>query len=141
MNFNVLSGSSSWLAIVGASFFWSWMDHAMFGDALYFALTPSDGDLSRALTLAQLSFIIMLAASVAVFVVCALRARRAPATPWNMKPTVVAAALGFAGNASFPPAPASPRPPWRARSCRVAPWPRSTCHGGASAWRRGPSRP
>lgn len=80
MNFNVLSGSSSWLAIVGASFFWSWMDHAMFGDALYFALTPGDGDLSRALTLAQLSFIVMLAASVAVFVVCALRARRAPAT-------------------------------------------------------------
>lgn len=101
MNFNVLSGSSSWLAIVGASFFWSWMDHAMFGDALYFALTPGDGDLSRALSLAQTSFIVMLAASVAVFVVCALRARRAPATPWNMKPTVVAAALGFAGNAAI----------------------------------------
>ena len=101
MNFNVLSGSSSWLAIVGASFFWSWMDHAMFGDALYFALTPGDGDLSRAASLAQTSFIVMLAASVAVFVVCALRARRAPATPWNMKPTVVAAALGFAGNAAI----------------------------------------
>lgn len=101
MNFNVLSGSSSWLAIVGASFFWSWMDHAMFGDALYFALTPGDGDLSRALSLAQTSFIVMLAASVAVFVVCALRARRAPATPWNMKATAVAAALGFAGNAAI----------------------------------------
>lgn len=101
MNFKVLSGSSSWLAIVGASFFWSWMDHAMFGDALYFALTPGDGDLSRTLSLAQTSFIVMLAASVAVFAVCALRARRAPAAPWNMKPTVVAGALGFAGNAAI----------------------------------------
>ncbi|MFQ8764984.1 MAG: hypothetical protein ACLR9M_15365 [Eggerthella lenta] len=98
MNFKALSGSSSWLAIVGASFFWSWMDRAMFGDSLYFALAPSDGSLGPALELAQTSFIVMLAASVAVFAACAARARSGGSSVWSVKLTATAAALGFAGN-------------------------------------------
>lgn len=98
MNFKVLSGSSSWLAIVGASFFWSWMDRAMFGDSLYFALEPLDGNLGFASELAQISFIVMLAASAAAFVVFAALGKRRAASIWNVKPTAMAAGLGFAGN-------------------------------------------
>lgn len=29
-----LTGSASWPSIVGAAFFWIWMDRAMFGDTL-----------------------------------------------------------------------------------------------------------
>lgn len=101
MNFKVLSGSSSWLAIVGASFFWSWMDRAMFGDSLYFALMSPNGDLSFAFELAQTSFIVMLAASVAVFAACAVFSRSEAASVWSVRLTVAAAVLGFAGNTAI----------------------------------------
>lgn len=91
MNFKALSGSSSWLAIVGASFFWSWMDRAMFGDSLYFAPGGSSTPL------AQTAFIAMLAASVAVFLGGIALARRFPGV-WNRRATVIAAAVGAAGS-------------------------------------------
>lgn len=99
MNFKALSGSSSWLAIVGASFFWAWMDRAMFGDSLYFALGDPIGDNAVfASHVAQDSYIAMLAASVAVFVVFAILARRLMPSVWSVKSTVIAAALGAFGN-------------------------------------------
>lgn len=101
MNFKALSGSSSWLAIVGASFFWSWMDRAMFGDSLYFALAPTAGGADAAFGLAQTAFIVMLAASVAVFAGCAAIARSRTAPLWRAKLAVAMAALGFAGNAAI----------------------------------------
>ncbi|WP_080803420.1 helix-turn-helix transcriptional regulator [Arabiibacter massiliensis] len=91
MNFKALSGSSSWLAIVGAGFFWSWMDRAMFGESLYLA----DGGSSAALVRA--AFIAMLAASVVVFVGGIALARRFPAV-WNVRATVLAAAVGAASS-------------------------------------------
>lgn len=101
MNFKVLSGSSSWLAIVGASFFWSWMDRAMFGDSLYFALAPLDGNLSFSSELAQSSFIVMLAASTAAFIGFAALGKRRETSVWDVKPTVAAAALGFVGTVAI----------------------------------------
>lgn len=100
MNFKILSGSSSWLAIVGASFFWSWMDRAMFGNSLYFALAEGQVAHPNALSwLVQLSFTAMLAASVAVFAGIAVIAKRRPSSVWRVKATVIAAVAGAAGNA------------------------------------------
>ena len=90
MNFKALSGSSSWLAIVGASFFWSWMDRAMFGDSLYFAAGGASAEVVQA------AFIAMLAASVVVFAGGIALAGRFPAV-WNVRATVTAAAVGAAG--------------------------------------------
>lgn len=91
MNLKALSGSSSWLAIVGASFFWSWMDRAMFGDSLYLASGTSSA------TLARTAFIAMLAASVVVFLGGIALARRFPAV-WNMRATSAAATVGAVGS-------------------------------------------
>jgi DNA-binding CsgD family transcriptional regulator len=51
-----LAGSASWLAIVGAMFFWSWLDQCMFGPALF---SPVDR------RLADISLVVMGLASVA----------------------------------------------------------------------------
>lgn len=43
-----LVGSASWLAIVGAMFFWSWLDQCMFGPALFSPVDRSLTDISLA---------------------------------------------------------------------------------------------
>lgn len=102
MNFKALNGSSSWLAIVGASFFWTWMDRAMFGDSLYFVLADRKGlDLAQAPELAQESFIVMLTASAIVLLALAVAAKRQTSSIWSVKTTLVAAVAGAISTASI----------------------------------------
>ena len=61
---SALRGSASWLAILGAAFYWSWMDNAMFSDLLF---TIFHNDLITA-NLANLGFSCTLFASAAVLV-------------------------------------------------------------------------
>ena len=45
INTGMLTGSASWLAILGAAFAWSWMDNGMFNDlAASFGATGSNAE-------------------------------------------------------------------------------------------------
>lgn len=62
---SVLRGSASWLAILGAALYWSWMDNAMFSDLL-FTIFHNDHITAN---LANLGFSCTLLASAAVLIV------------------------------------------------------------------------
>lgn len=87
-----LRGPASWLAILGAAFYWSWMDNAMFSDLL-FTIFRND---STTANLANIGFSCTLLASAAILLL-ALFAKRAlfnPKTLFPLKTTGILGALG-----------------------------------------------
>lgn len=84
-----LSGSASWLAILGAAFFWVWLDRGMFDDALLFSTQQG---------IVELATIVLMIASVlslvAVYVVVAGRGRW---VAWPLRLMMVAACGGALG--------------------------------------------
>ena len=89
---SALHGSASWLAILGAAFYWSWMDNAMFSDLLF---TIFHDDLITA-NLANLGFSCTLLASAAVLII-ALVARVSLFEAKAIFPIKAMGALGLVG--------------------------------------------
>lgn len=89
---SALRGSASWLAILGAAFYWSWMDNAMFSDLLF---TIFHDNLITA-NLANLGFSCTLLASAAVLII-ALVARVPLFEAKAIFPIKAMGALGLAG--------------------------------------------
>ncbi|MEG1827779.1 MAG: helix-turn-helix transcriptional regulator [Gordonibacter sp.] len=84
-----LSGAASWLAILGAAFYWVWLDRGMFDDAL---LSSSQQGAVEAAT------VILMVSSVLSFVaVYAVVARRGRWTSWPLRAMVVVSWVGLLG--------------------------------------------
>lgn len=84
-----LSGSASWLAILGAAFFWVWLDRGMFDNALLFSAQQS---------VVEFATVALMIASVLSFVaVYAVVARKGRWVAWPLKLMVVAACGGALG--------------------------------------------
>lgn len=84
-----LTGASSWLAILGAAFFWVWLDRGMFGTAL---LT------SAAQEAVDVAMVVLMVANIISFVATyAVVARKGSWNTWPIKATVGATCVGVLG--------------------------------------------
>lgn len=84
-----LTGAASWLAILGAAFFWMWLDRGMFGSAL---LSSADQEAIEVAT------VVLMAANIMSFVVVyAVVARKGVWSDWPVKLVAAAALAGVLG--------------------------------------------
>lgn len=96
INTGMLTGSASWLAILGAAFAWSWMDNGMFNDlAASFGATGSNAEaiVGKGFGLTIFSSIIALALMVVIG-----GARRPPAAPFYPRALLASCGAGAVGS-------------------------------------------
>ena len=101
VNIKELSGSASWLPILGASLFWAWMDRAMFGDALYTIIAEVATSEGVSHIASQQVFVAMLAASAVTCIIaaCKFRDDSGDVFRWHAKTVCSWAMAGLIGNA------------------------------------------
>jgi DNA-binding NarL/FixJ family response regulator len=84
-----LTGATSWLAILGAAFFWVWLDRGMFGSALLASATQEA---------AEVVTISLMVANILTFVaVYVTTVKNDSWTPWPFKAMTAAAGIGVLG--------------------------------------------
>lgn len=89
-----LTGSASWPSIVGAAFFWIWMDRAMFGDTLL----PDAASSAEHEALAWLAPLVILVSScVALLLIVVALVRGNDDELWRWRMFAVCAAIGVVG--------------------------------------------
>lgn len=87
----VLTGSASWLCILGSALFWAWMDRAMFGESLSGSVLGAAATPCGALLCA----LAMIAGSIVALAVLAVRFwRDATAGLWHRRAAMVGGAAG-----------------------------------------------
>lgn len=84
-----LSGAASWLAILGAAFFWVWLDRGMFGSALLF---------SADYEMVEIATVVLMVSNILSFVIAyALAVKKGEWSVWPMRAVVLAAGIGVVG--------------------------------------------